>query len=216
MQTNPQAKTILVYGDSYVFGKDPGGNRYDAATRYVGVLQKELGAVYDVIAEGLRGRTLTGENGFFPHRNGLEQFDGIFGSHLPIDLLILALGTNDCNSRGKHAPSELVASYSEYLPKIAWWCDHLKFPLPKIMLLAPPRVDEERARSAYGDWFDGAGAKTALLPQLIGEFAQKHDLLFFDTSTLITVSPLDGIHLDAENNRILGEKLAGYIQENVA
>lgn len=215
MLTNPEAKTILIYGDSYVFGKDPGGNRYDRETRYVGVLQKELGDTYEVIAEGLRGRTLIGENGFLPHRNGLEQFDGIFGSHLPIDLVVLALGTNDCNRVGTLAPNEIVSSYKEYLLKIEWWCKHLNFPHPKIMLLAPPVVNEEAARVSFRDWFDGGSAKTAQLPGLMEQFANSHNLLFFDSAKIVKVSPLDGIHLDVENNRVLGANLAKYIKENI-
>lgn len=77
MNTNIAAKQIMVYGDSYVFGKIPGGLRYDAATRFTGVMQSYLGDGYEIIEEGLRGRTLSGENGFFPRRDGLSQFDGI-------------------------------------------------------------------------------------------------------------------------------------------
>src|SRR5689334_11654512 len=98
MNTNKAAKTILIYGDSFTFAKIPGGLRYDCETRFTGVLQKELGKDYEVIEEGLRGRTVSGENSFFPYRNGLEQFGPIIGSHLPLDLLVLFLGTNDLNS----------------------------------------------------------------------------------------------------------------------
>jgi len=97
MNTNISAKQILIYGDSYVFGIIPGGNgaRYDSSTRYTGVAQNYLGSDYNIIEEGMRGRTISGENGFFPHRDGLKAFDGIIGSHFPLDLVIIGLGTND-------------------------------------------------------------------------------------------------------------------------
>ena len=51
-------KNILCYGDSNTFGfntKD--GSRYDENTRWTAVLQKNLGAEYNVINEGMPNRT---------------------------------------------------------------------------------------------------------------------------------------------------------------
>lgn len=53
MRTQPQAKRILIYGDSLTYGLIPasGGKRYDAATRFTGQLQTVLGDEYDIIEE---------------------------------------------------------------------------------------------------------------------------------------------------------------------
>ena len=140
MNTSLSAKRILIYGDSFVFGVIPGGSgaRYDASTRYTGVAQNYLGSEYEIIEEGLRGRTVSGDNGFFPNRDGLVQFDGIFGSHLPLDLIIIGLGTNDTNSARDLSPEAIVAGYTKYLRGISWWCKHLGFTKPKVAFIAPP------------------------------------------------------------------------------
>lgn len=213
MNTNISAKRILIYGDSYVFGKIPDGLRYDCATRFTGVMQRYLGDGYEILEEGLRGRMLEGENGFFPHRNGLLQFDGILGSHFPLDLIIIMLGTNDCNSAKNATPEEIVASYIKYLRGISWWSKHLGFAKPKVAILAPPMIDEPASDKAFKNIFHGAGPKLEALPTLLKEFALENKIYFFDTSKVVKVSPLDGVHLDLENNHLLGRALTQFIKE---
>ena len=51
-------KTILCYGDSNTWGWDPiSESRFDKDVRWPGVLRKALGDDYEVISEGLPGRT---------------------------------------------------------------------------------------------------------------------------------------------------------------
>ncbi len=51
-------KRILCYGDSNTWGYDPlTTDRFDANTRWTRVLGKSLGGAYEVIEEGLNGRT---------------------------------------------------------------------------------------------------------------------------------------------------------------
>jgi lysophospholipase L1-like esterase len=58
MNTNPNAKTIVCYGDSNTWGDNPDfDERYPANVRWPGILQDLLGDEYDVVNEGLRGRT---------------------------------------------------------------------------------------------------------------------------------------------------------------
>lgn len=213
MNTNISTKQILIYGDSYVFGKISGGLRYDSATRFTGVTQSYLGSDYAIIEEGLRGRTLSGENGFVPHRDGLEQFGPIQASHLPLDLVFIFLGLNDCNSSRKDTPEEIVAVYTKYLRTMGWWSKHLGFPKPKIVLIASPFIDEPRSINEYKNIFNGTGPKILALPSLIKEFADQNKVLSFDSSKIVTVSPVDGVHLDIDNNHKLGRALAQFIKE---
>ena len=213
MNTNVSAKRILIYGDSYVFGKIPGGLRFDSATRFTGVTQSYLGSEYEIIEEGLRGRTISGENGFFPHRDGLKQFDGIIGSHLPLDLVIIFLGTNDTNSSRKSSPEELVAPLIKYIRGVSWWAKHLGFPMPRIAVVIPPTIDEVASDKAFKNIFSGSGEKILAMQKLIKQLADDNKVLTFDSSKIVTVSQIDGIHLDAENNRLLGRALAQFIKE---
>lgn len=213
MNTNVAAKNILIYGDSYVFGKIPGGLRFDSATRFTGVMQQYLGSEYNVIEEGLRGRTISGENGFFPNRDGLKQFDGIIGSHLPLDLVIIFLGTNDANSSRKSTPEELVSPLIKYIRGVSWWAKHLGFDKPRIALVIPPTIDEPASDKAFKTIFSGSGEKILSMQKLIKQLADENKVLAFDASKVVAVSPEDGIHLDSENNRLLGKALSQFVKE---
>lgn len=213
MNANPTAKRVIVYGDSYTFGKIPGGARYDAATRFTGVLQQNLGNDYEVIEEGLRGRMISGENKFFPHRDGLVQFDGILGSHLPVDLIVFMLGTNDTNSGSTKSPEEIASTYDEYRDKVIWWSEHLSVPQPKVILVIPPVVDEVSASKVFGEIFSGSAVKSSMLPQAMIAYANNKALPYVNASVLVTVSQIDGVHLDEENNHTLGTAIATKVRE---
>lgn len=211
MNINPSAKRVLMYGDSLTFGKIPGGLRYPVSERIGGILQKELGSDYEIIEEGLRGRMLYGENKFFKDRNGYKQFGPIFGSHLPVDLLILFLGTNDINSGGKYNTSELASFYKMYLDKINLWCEQLGFQRPQVLIIAPPSIDEENSYKLFGDFFRDSKAKSIELPKVLEKFAQKSNVHFLDSSKIVKPSEIDGIHLSTESNDKIAKGLKAII-----
>ncbi len=215
MITNKDAKRVLLFGDSLVFGKIPvpAGSRYDSETRLTGIIQKELGDKAEIIEEGLRGRVIEGENAFFPYRNGSEQFGPIFGSHYPIDLLILFMGTNDTNSGFTKNPGEFVNGFDDYLKQVAWWCEHFSFPKPQIMLIAPPLVNEIESYKAFKDIFKGSEEKSKQFSQAYKSYATKNGLHFLDSSELVTPSVIDGVHLSEKDNEVLGREMAKKIKE---
>lgn len=211
MLPNKTLKRVLIYGDSYTYGKIPNGARYDAETRFTGIAQKLLLDTVEIIEEGLRGRTIAGENSFFPHRDGLKQFDGIIGSHLPLDLVIFFLGANDTNSGSIKNPQAIVMEYQAYLTKLAWWAKHLGLPVPKIAILAPPIIDEEKSYAPFKDIFKGSQQKSQALPALLEHFSMTNKLEYLDVSKIVSVSPEDGIHFNEDANKILGRELAKFI-----
>jgi lysophospholipase L1-like esterase len=211
MNANPNARRILFYGDSLVFGKIPGGTRFGSATRFTGIVQSELGVEYEIIEEGLRGRMIAEENIFFPNRNGLEQFGPIFGSHLPIDILVLFLGTNDINSEAQKSSEDIAKYFNEYERSIKWWCDHFSSSMPQVVLIAPPRVDEEYSYELFKDIFKDSKERSLVFPDLYHGIAETHGWHFLDSSIIISPSHVDGVHLDEENNKILGQAIARFL-----
>ena len=91
---------ILCFGDSNTYGYCPDGSgRFDADTRWTGLLQKKLGTNDRIIEEGLCGRTTVFSDELREGRRGLDTIGILLESHAPVDLLILMLGTNDCKTR---------------------------------------------------------------------------------------------------------------------
>jgi lysophospholipase L1-like esterase len=61
------------------------------------LLQEHLGDGWEVIAEGLSGRTATIERPDSEGRNGLPYLLPCLLSHAPVDVVVIFLGTNDVN-----------------------------------------------------------------------------------------------------------------------
>lgn len=204
-------KQILFYGDSYVYGKIPGGSRYGFNERFSTIVRTKLGSGYHVIEEGLRGRMLYGENMFFANRDGYKQFGPIIGSHLPLDLIIFVLGANDCNSKNSLTPSEIANKYDKYLEEIQKWCDFHKCDKPKIIITTPPIIDEISAANAFGEIFKGASSKSQALIQEIGKKAKELSVPVIHFSDFVKVSKVDGVHLDLDANKRMGDVLYNEI-----
>lgn len=215
MNTNPEAKRILLYGDSLVYGKASGKNeRLDSKTRFSGVLQGLLGGEYEVIEEGLRARMIAGENSFFPDRDGLAQFPSIVGSHLPVDLLVILLGSNDCNAKANKSPQEIASALKGYSPILKNWCEFLSVPEPKLLIVSPPHVDEAYYDEAMTRIFgEGAGQRSKELAPFYEQVAENINAAFLDAAKVCQPAAGDGIHLDPENNLRLAEALYEKVKQ---
>jgi lysophospholipase L1-like esterase len=92
-------KTVVCFGDSNTWGYVAGsqGERYPREVRWPNRLQRMLGDDWDVVAEGLNGRTATFERADSEGRNGLPYLLPCLQSHAPVDVVVIFLGTNDVN-----------------------------------------------------------------------------------------------------------------------
>jgi lysophospholipase L1-like esterase len=211
MNINLGSRRVLIYGDSLTYARVPEQSiRYDENTRWPCVLQRELGMQYEVIAEGLRARTLKGESIYTSDRDGYKQFGPIIASHFPLDLLILFLGTNDI-SCGR-PPEKVAADLMSYFPLLRTWCENQNMPVPKVLIMAPPRVSDAYVSDRERPYYGGIEAKTRLLPELYEAVAREQGCLYFDVSTVVEPSREDGVHLDGPANIQLGRALASFIQ----
>lgn len=214
MQTNPLAKRILLYGDSLVYGKIPWWwPRYASDIRFPWVLQNILGGDYEVIEEGQRGRMLSRQNSYFPHRNGLEQFGPIFSSHAPIDLLVIFLWTNDCNSWSEKNYDDIASALDSYQEKVQRRCQHFWLDIPQLLLIIPPHTKEEYSYHLFKDIFKWGDEKITQLRKDMIQYAQEKNINYFDAAEHVQASENDGIHLDEENNKLLAQAVAEKIQK---
>ena len=109
---------ILCFGDSNTYGYRPDGSgRFDADTRWTGLLQKKLGTNDRIIEEGLCGRTTVFSDELREGRRGLDTIGILLESHAPVDLLILMLGTNDCKTRYGASASVIAKGLDQVIRK---------------------------------------------------------------------------------------------------
>jgi lysophospholipase L1-like esterase len=202
--------TILCYGDSNTHGAVPmraftDGGRFGHGERWVSVMRQTLGADWWVVEEGLPGRTTVLDDPLEgAHKNGLATLAPILESHRPIDVVAIALGTNDLKMRFGMPPTDIAAGAGILVETVR---NVLRPPgeQPKILLIAPPPILEV---GCLADMFAGGAAKSRHFGRHYGALAKMMGVGFLDLGALIASSPVDGIHFDLDAHRALGPAVA--------
>ena len=207
-------KSILVYGDSLVWGRNAiNRNRHEYEDRWPNVLGASLENI-KVWEAGLGGRTTDLDFPGLPGRNGLEHFPVALLQAAPLDLVILALGTNDLFAEAGRKPQDTVnamrslVKVTRDLPTAQGSSVPNTSP-PRVMIVAPPNCLP--LPSVTGEGFPELDKLTRWLPELAklyGELAIEQNTYFADAAQLCEADPVDGLHLDVENTRKLGVGIA--------
>ncbi len=208
-------KVILCFGDSNTYGRDPvTKGRLDKKTRWPGVLQNTLGEAFDVIEEGLNGRTTVWDDPVRggPKRNGSLYLLPCLESHAPINLLIIMLGTNDLKARFAVTPYDIGESMGALIEIAQKSQSGLDGNGPDILIMAPPPLGK---LTKWAETFQGGVEKSKKLAGYYKSIASAYGCLFLDTATVIKSSKLDGLHYDPEDHHKLGMAVADIVNKNV-
>ncbi len=206
-------KTILAYGDSLTWGHDAERlGRHAHEDRWPSVLQKALGHGVRVIPEGLGGRTTAYEDQLADcDRNGARILPTLLHTHAPIDLVILMLGTNDLKPSvvgTAHGAAKGMARLVQLIRYHAW---PFEYEMPEILIVSPPLV-RETANSDYAAAFAGAVEQSKMMATFYRDMADETGCGFFDAASVAVATPIDGVHLDAENTRAIGRALEPIVR----
>jgi len=206
-------KTVLCYGDSLTWGYIPDGSgRHALKDRWPQVLQTELGTDVHVVADGLNGRTTAYDDhlsGF--ERNGAKTLTTVLGTHFPLDLVIIMLGINDMknficgNAQGtKRGIQRLI----EIVRTAPYQQDTRA---PQILIMSPPAltaIDELEFQRTFEQGIE----QSRLLAGFYKDAAELANCAFFDAGSVAKTSPLDGVHLDADNTRAIGKAIVPIVR----
>lgn len=165
-----------------------------------------------MIVDGMRGRT-TGYDEYLADcdRNGVRLLPSVLYTHAPVDLVIILLGANDmkphiCGTAlgAKQGMRRLVQIATQHTQGLA--NDHRA----KVLIVSPPALVEtdDEELSAM---FSGGLNESKLLARYYTQLADEFGVAFFDAGSVAVASPLDGVHLDAENTKNIGEALAPIV-----
>ena len=208
-------KETLAFGDSLTWGADPTtGLRHPPEFQWPRVLEAELAGLSRVIGDGIGGRTTCRDDHGGPCcRNGAKSLPLALSAHMPLDLVILMLGTNDLKSvhggkavgaqAGMRRLVEIIELFP-YKPRAA---------RPKVLIVAPPLC------GPAGDGPPAGGreiAESRLLAPLYSALARDTGCAFFDAATVAGPSAVDGVHLEAEATAALGRALAAPVRALLA
>ena len=212
-------KTILCYGDSNTYGYNPNvgrRSRYHKDKRWTTILQNLLGEDFEVIPEGLNGRTTAYDRPGFPWKNGLLPLASILGSHKPLDYVILMLGTNDCNIEMNLTSQQIADGMEQLILTTREMGIIQQERIPNIIVIPPaPILDNYKESPFVYELNDESVDKSHEIDQLYSDLAERYDCLFLSAyKNGVEVSMLDSEHLTENGHKQLAQAIFKLIIDN--
>jgi lysophospholipase L1-like esterase len=214
--------SILCFGDSLTWGWVPvlEGSptlRYPFEQRWTGAMKAALGDGYDIIEEGLSARTTSADDPNDPRLNGSQYLPTAIASHLPLDLVIIMLGTNDTKPFFNRTPYDIAYGMSKLVGQVLTGAYGVgtPYPAPDCLVVAPPPL-APMPHPFFQGMFGGGDEKTAQLGKHYRDMADFMKVDFLNAADFITTDGCDGIHFTAKNNLDLGNAIAAKVQEIMA
>lgn len=205
-------KKVLVYGDSNVWGDNfLTGERIPDNKQWVKILQNKFEKEYIFFQEGLPGRIAGSEEKEKTYKNGKDSFISIFRTNAPVDVIIIALGTNDLQMKYNKSSKSIISDLLWYEKEIEQSYEDLEDrkkyfvneKMPKIIYILPVNFDYKVNASVI---FDEQSEQKR--QEIIAYFSKnKKNIITSNDMELFD----DGIHLNFNGH----EKLANMVEKEL-
>lgn len=190
-------KKVLCFGDSNTWGYNPvDGSHYK--NPWPVLLSKKLSGI-TVLTEGMPGRTTRLDGASGERINGFQNFAPLFEQESP-DHVIVALGTNDLQTRFNCSADEIADSLRIYVEYIG---------SENVTLIIPAQIHEI---GYFGSLFAGAARKSLELPKAINALAEDMNCYIIDANSCINPSPVDGIHWSETDHENFADLLLPHLK----
>lgn len=211
-------KQVICFGDSNTHGYDSsrGGERFDETIRWTALLQNLLGEEYQIVEEGLSGRTTCFEDPLDEGMSALPYIRPCLMSHKPVDLLVIMLGTNDTKERFGASAHCIAVALMRLVRKAMdvkeCWHDGK----PNVLIVVPKNIGRKYVET---ECFLGMGRECAeKSEQLAAEYKKAAEILgchFMDANEVVIggMNEIDYMHLSVDGHRQLAEAMAKKIPE---
>ncbi|MFY2824544.1 GDSL-type esterase/lipase family protein [Ruegeria sp. MALMAid1280] len=214
---------ILAYGDSNTWGWIPSEagfptTRYPDSVRWPGVMETALEEPLNnvtVIVDGLSGRTVN--TGYPEAQNGVagEAFAGLediraaVAAALPLDLVVVMLGTNDARSDLAVDPAEVGADVIKIVEEIRSLDGGVAttYSTPSVLVVAPPAIGDTSA-TPISAVTQGSQERSRAVATSIIAAGGEANFDVFDAGEVVTIDSIDGVHMTAPMHDALGRALA--------
>ena len=205
-------RRILCYGDSNTWGFQPAKpfQRFPKTVRWTGVLASLLGSDFEIIEEGLNGRTTIWDDPFGEHKNGKTYLPPCLESHAVLDLVIITLGTNDLKAHFDLSASDVAQGLKVLASIVKSSNAGMNGSAPELLLVAPPPIEK---LSLLAGVYEGGPEKSRELVNQIDLMSQFHGHRYFDAGSIITSSQVDGIHWDEEQHQAFAQAISHRVLE---
>ncbi len=206
--------SVLCYGDSNTYGYDPKTcGRYPNDKRWTTLLGEMLGGRYEVISEGLNGRTTAYDRPGAVWKNGASSLTACLGTHKPVDYVIIMLGTNDCDKELGLSARDIADGMETLVKIVEDETPALQGYVPEIIVAAPAAIQGDIDQSPFADKLTPESVqKSVEIGPLYKEIAERHGVRFADATSGIEVSA-DCEHLTEAGHRQIAGLLLEVIRE---
>lgn len=219
---------ILIYGDSNTWGYEAridGGptSRFPADQRWTGIVQRSLGSDCVVIEDGLNLRTTNLDGEDWPGSvmrpdtvNGAKHLPASIAANMPLDLVVIMLGTNDLQARYKRTPRQIADAVVGLARLVQASSGGIgtAYPAPKVLIVSPVQI----STIPIDDWnrrYAGSRAKSTAFAAAFKEAADAASIPEFDAAAAIggAAHGVDGIHLSETDHQKLAVAILLAIQQ---
>ena len=205
-------KKVLVYGDSNVWGDNfLTGERISDDKQWVKILQNKFKNEYIFFQEGLPGRIAGCEEKEKTYKNGKDNFISTFRTNAPVDIVIIALGTNDLQMKYNKSSKSIINDLLWYEKQLEQSYEDLEDrkkyfvngKIPRIIYILPVNFDYKVNASVI---FDEQSEQKR--QEIIDYFSKnKKDVITSNDMNLFD----DGIHLNFDGHK----KLANMVEKEL-
>jgi lysophospholipase L1-like esterase len=223
---NVQKKRVLAFGASNTWGFQPVDpkerilRRLPFSQRWTGVAQRALGRGYEIVEDALSGRTAgidrqnaAGSQLPGSAYNGLTELPEALARNVPLDLVVLQLGTNDLMSDSSLSAEALC----QRLITLCSVINKFTLPIPlegqgkpiKAMLMAPTAIGPMPNNP---NWERAETTRKQALP-LLKAAGLEHGFSVFDGAQAVPAPGPDGLHFGPDGHQRLGLIAAAAIRE---
>lgn len=210
-------RRILVFGDSNSWGYVPAkGTRFPEDVRWPGVAAKELGEDFCILEDCISGRTTVIEDPRHPKRCGLDALGYSLISQSPLDLLVLAVGTNDLKFTDAEGYRKGITTLIDFVmdAQRILILDHPIFRDDKkqILLVGPPLINPEICNMRQTHQLAHAAEESKKLAPIAKEVAAEKGIAYIDASAYVYPDTTDCLHISSESQMLLGKIMAEKIR----
>lgn len=195
-------KKVLVYGDSNVWGDNfITGIRLQDEKQWLNIVQKNKSDKFKMLQEGLPGRIAGNYELDKKYKNGKDTYLSTFKTCAPVDMIIIALGTNDLQLKYQRSSQDIIQDllWYEEIIKEEWMDEDnrkkyfVDGKLPKFIYILPPNFDYKKDASVI---FDKNREETR---QEVIKYFENSDKIYISVSDISLVE--DGIHYSEEGHK---------------
>lgn len=200
-------RRIVCFGDSNTWGYNAKTmERFPEGVRWTSLLAEMLGDEFQVIEEGLSGRTSVIDDPLFEGLNAYRYIHPCLMSHAPLELVIIMLGTNDTKERFNLTSYNIAQAIERLSLKAKNTPAAVKGGFPKVLVIAPPPIEKEYYNTEVGKSMGReCDQKSSEMPQHLKGLLDIQGTELLDTKGHVQMNNIDFMHLDEEGHQLLSQ-----------